>query len=441
MLLFYDFHLLSGVDVFSVFSVRRANIRVLPEERVDHRVGVFDRFILCISPLLNIPRQCLCPPTNIFLAIVSQDLTRPFLRQGDDNQKVSIKNPFVWFLLPYSDFPYFRPMKKIQDNEVRWGILGVGNVCEVKSAPAMNLVPDSKVVAVMRRNEEKVKDYAKRHGVSKWYTDAQSLINDPEVNAIYIATPPNAHLELTKLAAESGKPVYVEKPMARTYAECLEMIAVCEAAGVPLYVAYYRRSLPHFVKMKELIDAGTIGEVRTLHINMKQELKPEVIVHLNHNWRVDPEIAGGGYFYDLASHQLDYLDFLLGPIEQARGFAANQAGAYAAEDIVAGSFRFENGIIGTGNWCFTTSKEAEIDDTVIYGSKGYIRYQTFGKGEFELVTQEKGREVFAFELPSHIQQHLINNITCDILGKDQAWSTGNSAARTNWVMDELTRKG
>jgi predicted dehydrogenase len=150
----------------------------------------------------------------------------------------------------------------------------------------MNLVPNSKLVAVMRRSEEKVKDYAKRHGVSKWYTDAQALVNDSEVNAIYIATPPNAHLELTKMAAAAGKPVYVEKPMARTHAECLEMIAVCEAAAVPLYVAYYRRTLPHFVKMKEMIDAGAIGEVRTLHINMKQELKPGVVSQI-----ADPPIS------------------------------------------------------------------------------------------------------------------------------------------------------
>jgi predicted dehydrogenase len=229
-------------------------------------------------------------------------------------------------------------MKKIEDSEVRWGILGVGNVCEVKSAPAMQIVPHSKLVAVMRRSEEKVRDYALRHGVQKWYTDAQALVDDPEVNTVYIATPPHMHLPLTKMVAAAGKPAYVEKPMARTYAECVEMIAACEKAHVPLYVAYYRRALPHFLKIKELLDSGAIGEVRSVHINLKQVLKPDLIVHLENNWRVDPEIAGGGYFFDLASHQLDLLDFFFGPVISAKGFSANQAKAYARRRYCHGLF-------------------------------------------------------------------------------------------------------
>ncbi|ERM80594.1 hypothetical protein P872_12960 [Rhodonellum psychrophilum GCM71 = DSM 17998] len=328
-------------------------------------------------------------------------------------------------------------MKKIKDNEVRWGILGAGAVCELKSAPAMNLVPNSRLVAVMRRDEEKVKDYAQRHGVEKWYTDAQALVNDPEVSAIYIATPPDAHLELTKMAAEAGKPVYVEKPMARTHAECLEMIEVCEKAGVPLYVAYYRRSLPHFVRIKELIQSGAIGEVRTLHIDMKKPQRHQKKEALESNWRVNPEIAGGGYFYDLASHQFDYLDFLLGPIAQVKGFCTNQGQQYPAEDLVTAAFRFENGVLGTGNWCFTTAADTESDRTVIYGSKGTIEYETFGSGGFILDTEQMGLERFQLELPKNIQHFLIENIVEDLMGVGVALSTGVSAARTNWVMEQI----
>jgi predicted dehydrogenase len=328
-------------------------------------------------------------------------------------------------------------MKKIKGDIVHWGVIGVGNVCEVKSAPAMKLIPNSKLVAVMRRNEAKVKDYAQRHEVSKWYTDALSLVNDPEVNAIYIATPPHMHLPYVKLAASVGKPVYVEKPMGRTYAECEEMIAVCEKADVSLYVAYYRRALPHFVRIKELLDEGAIGKIRTVHINLKQILTPDVVVHLENNWRVDPMVAGGGYFFDLASHQLDLLDFFFGPIVKAGGFAGNQAKAYKAEDIVCGSFVFENGIFGTGNWCFTTSRTSEVDEIVIYGNKGKLSFETFGKGKFLL---EKDNEVpiqFDLELPKHIQQPLIRSIVEDLLGKGECPSTGISGARTNWVMDRL----
>ena len=328
-------------------------------------------------------------------------------------------------------------MKKIQDQEVRWGILGVGNVCEVKSAPAMNHIAHSKLVAVMRRDEAKVKDYAQRHGVPKWYTSAEELVHDPEVNAVYIATPPHMHLPLTRLVAAAGKPVYVEKPMARTYAECKEMIAICEEAGVPLYVAYYRRALPHFLKIKELMESGAIGQIRTVHVNLKQVLKPDVVVHLENNWRINPEIAGGGYFFDLASHQLDLLDFFFGPVTKACGFSSNQAKAYHAEDIVTGSFVFDSGVLGTGNWCFTTSHTAEIDEIIIYGSKGLIRFETFGKGEFTLEPDFEDPIHYHVDLPKHIQQPLIKTIVEDLLGIGTCPSTGRTGARTNWVMGEL----
>lgn len=330
-------------------------------------------------------------------------------------------------------------MKKINDDEVRWGIVGVGDVCEVKSAPAMNLVPHSRLVAVMRRNEEKVKDYAQRHGIPKWYTDAKSLIEDSEVNAIYIATPPYMHLPYTEMAAKAGKPVYVEKPMARTYEECQAMIEACEKAKVTLYVAYYRRALPHFVKIKELLNKGEIGKVRTVHIQMRQEPEPEIIAKLENNWRVIPEIAGGGYFYDLASHQLDLLQFFFGKIIRAYGFSTNQAKLYPAEDLVVGSFAFENGVLGSGNWCFTSAKETQVDRISIEGSKGQISFETFGKGEFTLLRDGEEPKHFHLELPKHIQQPLIQKIVDDLLGKDTAPSTGVSAARTNWALEKLTQ--
>jgi len=332
-------------------------------------------------------------------------------------------------------------MKKIKDEEVRWGVLGVGDVCEVKSAPAMHLVNGSRLVAVMRRNAEQAKDYAHRHNVPRWYSDADALLNDPDVNAIYIATPPDAHKELTLKAFAAGKPVYVEKPMARTYRECQEMIAASEAARLPLNVAYYRRTLPHFLKIRELIESGAIGDVRYVRIELNQEALPGVVRNLDNNWRVDPEIAGGGYFYDLASHQLDFLDFALGPIKAATGQAANQAGNYAAEDIVTASLEFESGVLGSGAWCFSTGRVSVKDETTIVGDKGQIQYETFAfdAGTFTLESDKAGKEVFEFDLPDHIQQFLIQAIVDDLLGKGSSPSTGVSAARTNRIMEEICR--
>ncbi|KAA3630939.1 MAG: gfo/Idh/MocA family oxidoreductase, partial [Bacteroidetes bacterium] len=240
--------------------------------------------------------------------------------------------------------------------EIHWGIIGAGDVCEVKSGPALMQVANSSVRAVMRRNTEKARDFANRHGVAKWYDNAEDLLNDPEINAIYIATPPDTHAEYTLKAAALGKPVYVEKPMARTHQECISMVEACQKENVPLYVAFYRRALPNILKVKELIDRGSIGSVRSVRINLQMTIKPEVVGDIIDlvNWRVDPEIAGGGYFYDLASHQLDAMDFLFGPITEAKGFSDNQSRQYKADDITVGVFRFENGILGEGLWAFNT---------------------------------------------------------------------------------------
>lgn len=323
--------------------------------------------------------------------------------------------------------------------QIRWGIIGVGNVCEVKSAPALNLIEGSRLVAVMRRNGEKARDFAERHGVPTWYDDADALINDPNVNAIYIATPPDTHAFYTLKAAKAKKPVYVEKPMARTHDECLAMINACQSADVPLFTAYYRRSLPNFVAVKNLLHQGVIGDVRYVHIALNKTLKVDMIPRNADytDWRVVPEIAGGGYFFDLAAHQLDMMDFLFGEIENAHGFSQNQAKMYPAEDIVVGSFQFKNGILGTGNWCFTTSKVSDEDKTIIVGSKGQISFPFFGDNSVTIEMDKHDSQTTVFEMPKHIQQPLIQTIVDDLLGKGQAASTGISGARTNKIMQLL----
>ena len=325
-------------------------------------------------------------------------------------------------------------------SNINWGIIGVGDVCEVKSAPAMNKIPHSSIVAVMRRNEEKVKDYAARHGISQWYTEADPLINHPEVNAIYIATPPGSHLEYVKKAALAGKDVYVEKPMGRTYAECEEMISICQQNKVKLAVAYFRRTLPNYQKVKELINSEAIGEVRFVDISLINAPNPSIIANKGEGWRTDPAIAGGGYFFDLASHQLDFLDFLFGPIVKVHALSSNQAGFYATEDIVLGSFEFENHVKGIGKWCFTSSESSVEDQIRIIGSKGEISFPCFGNNHVKLKTSEGIEETFKFEMPEHIQYNLIKNVVNYFLDKEAPVSTGISAARTNKVLDEFVRR-
>ena len=286
----------------------------------------------------------------------------------------------------------------------------------------------------MRRNAELAQDYAFRHNVPKWYDQAPALINDPEVDAIYVATPPAFHQEYTLLAAKSGKPVYVEKPMARNYPECQAMIQACHATEVPLFVAYYRRSLPRFTKIKELLDSKAIGEIRavtsTLSITRQEDLNPVL------SWQVDPKISGGGWFMDMVCHNLDLLDFFLGPIRKVDGTATNQAGRYQVEDMVSGGFIFESGVHGVGAWSFAGYKN--LDRTEIIGSQGKITFSTFGAEPILLTTETETVE-FVIDNPLHVQQPLVQTVVNALNGVGSCPSTGESAARTAWVMDEFLK--
>ena len=324
-------------------------------------------------------------------------------------------------------------------DQIQWGIIGCGNVKEVKSGSAFNKIPNSKLVAVMRRDAALAEDYARRHNVPKWYSDVDELVNDPDVNAIYIATPPNVHEAYTEKALRAGKPVYVEKPMALNAAECSRMNAVSKETGVPLFVAYYRRSLPYFIKLKELIDSNIIGDIRYINICLQWQPYDEEIGELRKpKWRVQPAISGGGHFHDLASHQFDLLEYILGPIKSANGIARNQAGLYDADDITVASFEFESGVLGNGVWCFTINKEQREDKAQIVGSKGRINFSFFEK--FDIVVEtESGTETYNIPYPAHVQQPLIELIVKELRGEAQSPSTGLTGARANQIMDWITK--
>jgi predicted dehydrogenase len=315
---------------------------------------------------------------------------------------------------------------------IQWGIIGVGDVTERKSGPGFQKATNSALVAVMRRNGALAQDYAQRHNIPRWYDDAQQLIDDPNVDAVYIATPPHVHKEYTLLCAAAGKPVLVEKPMALNFAECQAMLDACQQAQVPLWVAYYRRRLPRFLKIKELLDSGAIGDVRSVVVKLYKKAWTHIDDPLP--WRVQPEISGGGLFLDVGVHILDILDYLLGAIQGVNGFAVNQAGLYAAEDHVIGNFVFESGAVGTGDWCF--SGGVDCDHTLILGTKGQIEYTTF-QPEPIILTTEQGQEIFTIADPQHVHQPLIQSIVDELNGSGKCPSTGESGARTTAIVDKL----
>jgi len=324
-----------------------------------------------------------------------------------------------------------------QDKIINWGIIGCGDVTEVKSGPPYKLVKGFALKAVMRRDMEKVKDYAKRHQIEKYFTDADALINDPNIDAIYIATPPDTHKYYALKSAMAHKPCCIEKPLSPSYADSLVIYNAFKEKKLPLFVAYYRRSLPRFLKVKEWLDENIIGDVR--HISWQLN-KPASDIDLSgaYNWRTDYEIAEGGYFDDLASHGLDLFTFLLGNIKDVQGFGVNQQKLYTAKDAITACWIHENGITGSGNWNFGCNIH---EDTVkIYGSKGVIEFPIFHDTPVILKSDLKNEELF-IEHPKHVQMNHVENLRNAFFNPNFTHpSTGATALHTSWVMAKIMGK-
>jgi predicted dehydrogenase len=313
---------------------------------------------------------------------------------------------------------------------IRWGIIGCGDVTEVKSGPGFQKAEGSSLVAVMRRDGEKARDYAARHAVPRAYHRADDLIRDSDVDAVYIATPPSSHCELALHVAEAGKPCLVEKPMAINHAECQRMVAAFQSRRVPLWVAYYRRALPRFLLVRDRLRQHAIGRLTSVHV---QVTAPLVTGSDATNWRVDPATSGAGIFFDLASHCFDLLDFLVGPIARVSGHAINTAGAYPAEDVTAAACDFGNGVVGTGIWNFNA---AEKTDTITFiGSEGELMTPVFSDTAV-VIRRANAKMVEEVRNPPHVHQPLIQTIVNELRGHGRCESTGESGARTSWVLDQ-----
>lgn len=312
---------------------------------------------------------------------------------------------------------------------VRWGIIGCGDVTEIKSGPGFQKARGSQLVAVMRRDRARAEDYARRHGVPRAYDDVDALIADPEVDVVYVATPPASHRDLALRVAAAGKPCLVEKPMAMHHAECVTMVDAFARAGRPLWVAYYRRALPRFLAVRELVTSGIIGQPTAVHIGVTTPLASGDDAK---QWRFDPAVAGGGMFADLASHCFDLVDFLIGRVTAVEGYAINTGGTYAAEDVTAAAFRAGDAVVGTGIWNFNAHQNA--DGIAITGSHGEIRFPVFTDGDISVRTAT-GEQIHPFRNPPHVHQPLIQSIVDELRGEGRCDSTGASGARTSWVLD------
>lgn len=312
---------------------------------------------------------------------------------------------------------------------IRWGILGCGDVTEVKSGPALQRAERSSVIACMRRNGTKAEDYAARHKIRRAYADADDLINDEDVDAVYIATPPDSHAELAIRAMHAGKPVLVEKPMALSVAECDAMIEASEETGQSLIVAYYRRALPRFEKLRKLVQDGTIGEPRCVSVQhfARTEDRPA------QDWKLDPKVGGGGYFTDTQTHTLDWLDYVFGPATSVSGIVQHQANEYAAEDLVSYTIAFDT-VVASGLCAYGTGQRSE--SVTVHGSKGSASMSFFTPSPIVL-SQAGVRTVHDVRDPPHLHEPLIERTVSHLLDGGKNPSPPEAARRTTAVIEAL----
>lgn len=321
---------------------------------------------------------------------------------------------------------------------IRWGILGAGDVAEKKSGPGFQKAPNSELRAVMRRDPAKAEDFARRHGVPVWYSDAEALLADSSIDAVYIATPPVFHRDYAIAALKAGKNVYLEKPVTLNAAECDAILSAEAETGGKISAAHYRRFVPSFVKLGELLQAGAIGKPRLIQLDMLQPPASNLIAQTADNWRVNPALSGGGLFHDLAPHQLDLMLHWFGEPMAAQGFAANLAGLYPAADTVQGWALFPDQLVLQGRWHFAAPADQTRDLCEIIGSEGRIEINFFGQQIIRLENAQ-GRQTYELPNPEHIQQPMIEQVNRYFLGEGDNPCSVEEARSVMALMDRFSQ--
>lgn len=318
---------------------------------------------------------------------------------------------------------------------IKWGLIGCGNVVEKKSGPAFNTTKNSSIYAVMRRDITKAKESAEKLGAEKYYDNVDNLLADNEINAVYIATPPGLHLEQAVKCCKAKKPTYIEKPFARNYQEAMQIIKMFEDENIPLYVAHYRRALPKFIKIKEILQSGKLGKICELDFRLNRRYNYEEI---HNTWLYNTELSGGGKFYDIAPHSIDIMVYLLGNFIEINGIATNNNKEYDVEDMVVMSFKTDTGVIGTAN--FNSLALDKKDKMIIYGTKGKIEFSIHGDNAI-LITTNEGEEKIEIDNPKIIQENMIKEVVNSLMnGQHLHTCTGREALETYRIMDIVLDK-
>jgi predicted dehydrogenase len=320
--------------------------------------------------------------------------------------------------------------------EVNWGMIGCGQVTEVKSGPGLYKSKNSNLIGVFNDNYDQAVDYTKRHGIEKVYRTPVELLSDDSIDIVYIATPPKFHKMYAIQCLEAGKIPYMEKPVATNYKDCLEIKALSESLNIPVYVAFYRRGMEKFLKIKELLDQKVIGDIRYVYVTQIMKVEDNELDPKRLPWRVIPDISGGGKFLDMGVHVLDCLALYFGEMESMSGIVENKGGYYEADDTVVATFKYKNGIVGSGTWCYVADEE--INEVQIVGEKGRIVYDGLGSQSFTL-TKDGISEVFEFPDLEHVAMPYQQAVVNELLGLEKSHANFDEAINVVEMTDALLK--
>ncbi len=319
-------------------------------------------------------------------------------------------------------------INKSGEQVIRWGIIGAGNVAEFKSGPALMQAPGSTVMAVMRRDPDKAHDFALRHNVPRWYTDVDALLADPEVDAVYIASPHHLHLAHVTRAAQAGKAILCEKPVGVSTAEAQAVVEVCRAASVSLTVAYYRRYWPIVQEMRRLLAEGAIGDVVQARVQLVDYFQPDPA----RAWLTEPEQAGGGALANAGSHWVDLIRYLLGEVVEVTAAGSEHFGGLKTEDTIGIQMRMVNHALVSLN--VTLCSRAAVNEFDIAGTDGRLFAGPLSDGRLTLERGNREPEVLHFPRSTAAHMELVTEVVRTLAAGEPSPVPGDEAVATWQIM-------
>lgn len=316
---------------------------------------------------------------------------------------------------------------------IRWGIVGCGDVAEHKSGPALYQTPGSELVAVMRRDQAKAADFARRHGATRWYSDIESLLADPEVNAVYIASPHGLHLTHVTQAAQAGKIVLCEKPMGTGTDEAQQIVDACKAYGVPLTVAYYRRFWPISRAIQRLLAESAIGQVIQARVQLADYFSGDP----QRPWLISRAQAGGGALANAGSHWVDLVRFLLGEVIEVMADCSSTASGFEVEDTALLCMRMANGaLVSLASTWQSLSPINEID---LIGTTGRILVGPLSAGQLVLQRGATEPETMQYPRTGVAHRELLGELIPRLLAGQPSPVPGEEAVAVWRIMEAAYR--